>query len=281
VHKAVFLLCAAAIALPTQTLAVAVNFNGINGAGPPAATTGKASSVTDSSAILAASISAGGADTEAWFQCSTDSSMAGSLVTTRQNIGSAADPISYVTRISRLSANTTYYFQAWASNSSGTSNGSISTFTTAGFAAYTVFGKISLSPAFFLWGSYAVATRIDYSPAVRNGTFPDNATVPAKPVDIIVLWGTGFGPTAPTAPVGFVVPSGIAYNTADPVTVTVGGLAATVFGAALTPGDAGLYQIAIQIPVALADGDYPVVAKVSGIPSPSSVLLTVQREPRE
>ena len=50
--------------------------------------------------------------------------------------------------------------------------------------------------------------------------------------------------------------------------VTVGGTAATVYGAALTPGYAGLYQVAIQIPTSLANGDYPVVATVSGAHSP-------------
>ena len=42
-----------------------------------------------------------------------------------------------------------------------------------------------------------------------------------------------------------------------PVTVTVGSRAATVYGAALSPGYAGLYQVAIQIPKPLANGDYP------------------------
>jgi len=132
-------------------------------------------------------------------------------------------------------------------------------------------------PAFFQWGSYAVATRTDYTYAVKNGTFSGLSTVPAKPGDTIILWGTGFGPTTPSAPPGVEVPSGTTYNTANPVTVTIGGVSATVWGAALTAGDAGLYQVAIRIPAALADGDYPIVATVSGVPSPSSALITVQR----
>jgi uncharacterized protein (TIGR03437 family) len=113
-------------------------------------------------------------------------------------------------------------------------------------------------PAFFPWGSYVVATRTDYSLAVKNGTFS--------------------GPTTPSAPAGVVVPFGITYYTANAVTVTVGS-AATVaaYGAALTPGYAGLYQVAIQIPVTAADGDYPVIATVSGAQSPSSTLITVQK----
>jgi uncharacterized protein (TIGR03437 family) len=50
-----------------------------------------------------------------------------------------------------------------------------------------------------------------------------------------------------------------------------------VYGAALAPGYAGLYQIAIQIPASLANGDYPVVATIDGISSASTTLLTVQQ----
>jgi len=73
------------------------------------------------------------------------------------------------------------------------------------------------------------------------------------------------------------VPSTATYNTGAPVTVTVGGVAATVYGAALAPGYAGLYQVAIQIPTSLANGDYPVVASVSGQQSPAATLITIQQ----
>jgi uncharacterized protein (TIGR03437 family) len=58
--------------------------------------------------------------------------------------------------------------------------------------------------------------------------------------------------------------------------VTVGTQQATVYGAALAPGFAALYQVAIQIPPSLADGDYPVVATVGGQSSPATVVITVQ-----
>ncbi len=135
-----------------------------------------------------------------------------------------------------------------------------------------------IAPAFFQWGNYAVATRQDYSLAVKNGTFPGVTTSPAKPGDVIILWGTGFGPTSPAAPAGVETPATTTYNAANPVTVTVGGLAATVYGAALAPGFAGLYQVAIQIPTSLVNGDYSVVATLPTEfgPSPSTTLITVQ-----
>jgi len=132
-------------------------------------------------------------------------------------------------------------------------------------------------PAFFLAsGSYAVATHLDYSLALKNGTIQGATTVPAKPGETIVLWGTGFGPTNPAAPQGVEVPAS-AFPTSIPVTVTVGTQTATVFGAALAPGLAGLYQVAIQIPASLPNGDYAVIATAGGLPSPFTTLITVQQ----
>jgi uncharacterized protein (TIGR03437 family) len=71
--------------------------------------------------------------------------------------------------------------------------------------------------------------------------------------------------------------SGTIYNTASSVTVTVGSIASVVYGAALSPGYAGLYQVGIQVPTSLQNGDYPVVATINGIQSPSSTLITVQQ----
>jgi uncharacterized protein (TIGR03437 family) len=131
-------------------------------------------------------------------------------------------------------------------------------------------------PAFFQWGNYAVATRADYSLAVANGTFSGVTTIPSKPGDVIVFWGTGFGPTNPSTPEGKVTPSAT-YNTANAVSVSIGGLSATVLGAVLTPGSVGLYQIAVEIPSSLTNADYPVVASVAGAQSPSTTLITVQK----
>ncbi len=133
-------------------------------------------------------------------------------------------------------------------------------------------------PALFLWnGKYAVATRPDYSLAAPSGLFPGLATIPAKPGDVIVLWGTGFGPVSPAAPSGMLTPLDKLYSTANTVTVTLGGTNAPVYGAALAPGYAGLYQIAIQVPNSAPDGDIPVKVSIGGVPSPDNVFLTVHR----
>jgi uncharacterized protein (TIGR03437 family) len=136
-----------------------------------------------------------------------------------------------------------------------------------------------LMPAFFLWpNGQAVATHAaDGTFAVKNGTFAGATTVPAKPGEYVVLWGTGFGPTTPAAPVGEQTPSGTVYYSAD-TTVTVNGTPAVVYAskAALAPGFAGLYQVAVQIPSNAPDGDLPVVATVGGAQSPTGVVITVK-----
>jgi uncharacterized protein (TIGR03437 family) len=155
--------------------------------------------------------------------------------------------------------------QVIVQNSAGTSPPATATVSTYG-------------PAFFLWpNNQAVATRQDFTLAVANGTFPGTTTRPAKPGDTIILWGTGFGPTNPAAPAGQEVPSSATYSTTTLPTVVINNIPATVYGAALAPGFAGLYQVAIQVPTSLANGNWPVVATIGGVSSPSGVVLTVQQ----
>ena len=147
--------------------------------------------------------------------------------------------------------------------------------TPSGTSAAVTATVAAASPAFFLWpGSQSVATRQDASLAVKNGTF-GSPTVAAKPGDVLILWGTGFGPTNPVVAAGIQVPGDRQYN-CSPVTVKVGTADAQVFGCALSPGYAGLYQVAIQVP-ALADGDYALKATVSGVSSPDGVTLSVKK----
>jgi uncharacterized protein (TIGR03437 family) len=132
------------------------------------------------------------------------------------------------------------------------------------------------SPAFFPWpNGQPVATHLDYSWAVKNGTFAGATTVPAKPGEYIILWGTGFGPTTPAAPAGVTIPAGATYYAANPVSVTIGNLNAPVYATALAPGFAGLYQVVVTVPATLSNGDYALVATVGGVAT-ATTTLTVQ-----
>lgn len=157
----------------------------------------------------------------------------------------------------------------------GSGNTSVTVTTPAGTSASYPISSAAVQPAFFEWpGNYVVATDTSYNWLVKNGTF-STTTAPARPGETIILWGTGFGPTTPAAPAGQITPLQT-YSVAG-VGVTVGSVQATVLATALSPGSAGLYQVAIQVPSSLANGDYPIVATVGGVQSPPGVNLTVQQ----
>jgi uncharacterized protein (TIGR03437 family) len=99
---------------------------------------------------------------------------------------------------------------------------------------------------------------------------------PAAPGEYLTLFATGFGATNPSFDPG-VLPSGIAKVTA-PVSITFGGVT-------LAPSDilyvglsqfAGLYQVDIQVPANVPDGNQPLVITVGGVASPAAAFITVQ-----
>jgi uncharacterized protein (TIGR03437 family) len=147
-----------------------------------------------------------------------------------------------------------------------TNNGQSSGPATATAATY--------APAFFQWGpsKYALTTRYPDNAYIANPSLGPSY-VAAQPGDVLILWATGFGPTSPLSTAG-------AENTGSHlittmISVTVGGVAATVVGAALSPGLAGVYQVAIQLPPDVPSGDVLVQATVGGSSTPNNVYLFV------
>jgi len=133
------------------------------------------------------------------------------------------------------------------------------------------------SPAFFQFSGfpYAIATRYPDNALVANpSAIP--GTVAAKPGDILILWGTGFGPTTPAIPAGVVVTGAPTVNT--PPTVTLNNSVQAVYlGGALSPGSAGLYQIAVQLPANTPLGEVTVQASAGGFNSPSNIRIFVSQ----
>ena len=133
------------------------------------------------------------------------------------------------------------------------------------------------APAFFMYGAtnYAIASRLpDYALVGDPSAIP--GTVAAKPGDIVVLWGTGFGATDPAVAAGSPVSGAPTLVTAP--TVTVGGAPAQVISAVLTTGTAGLYQVTIQLPSALPAGAVAVQASVGGAQTQAGALLFVSAQ---
>ncbi len=104
---------------------------------------------------------------------------------------------------------------------------------------------------------------------------------PAKPGEIISLFGTGFGPTNPVYQAGELASSTVLAPIRDPLKISVGGTtlaASDVLFSGATPGlISGLYQINIRIPAATADGDIPVSVQIGGITSAAGTTIPVKR----
>jgi uncharacterized protein (TIGR03437 family) len=129
-------------------------------------------------------------------------------------------------------------------------------------------------PALFLWnGRYAVAQHADYTAVGTPGLFAEMPTTPARPGEAVVLYGAGFGATAPPVAVGEIVRQAAPLPSL-PV-VTIGGLPAPVDYAGITAGAAGLYQINVRVPESAPDGDLP-VSLVYG-QGAATAWLTVRR----
>jgi uncharacterized protein (TIGR03437 family) len=116
---------------------------------------------------------------------------------------------------------------------------------------------VQFSPGLFpASGSYLAAQH-------ANNSYVGGYTgaTPAKPGEVIVLWGSGFGPANPPVPAGQVFNG--ASKLANAVTVTIGGQPAVVDFAGVV--GAGLVQINVHVPSAINNGDAAVVATVSGV----------------
>jgi len=133
----------------------------------------------------------------------------------------------------------------------------------------------TFAPAFFQYlpTTYAIATRYPDNALIANPSAVPG-TVAAKAGDILILWGTGFGATNPNTPAGVVVTGAPAVAT--PPTITLNNsINAPVISTVLSPGSAGLYQIAIQLPNNTPTGDVSIQASVGGIQSPANIRIFV------
>jgi hypothetical protein len=96
---------------------------------PPTVTTSAADNVTTTGATLHGTVLPNELDTTGWFEWGTDANLASFTSTPSQSLGSGKTSVAITANLA-LSAGTTYYFRAAASNSVGTSKGSILTFNT-------------------------------------------------------------------------------------------------------------------------------------------------------
>lgn len=122
-------------------------------------------------------------------------------------------------------------------------------------------------------GLFPVVAHVDFSVVGRG---EPAGSWPAAPGEIVILFGTGFGPTQPPVDTGALPP--FAAPALLPHRVFVGGQELTseqvlYFGQA--PLFAGLHQVNIVVPDGLATGDYAVQVEVAGALSQTGVLIAV------
>lgn len=97
---------------------------------------------------------------------------------------------------------------------------------------------------------------------------------PAHPGDVIVLYGTGFGPVTPSSPAGQVVTQLNALNT--PVQFSLGGVPATTMYAGLAPQAVGLYQFNLVVPNVAPGTAIPLTFSQGGVAGTQTLYIAVQ-----
>jgi uncharacterized protein (TIGR03437 family) len=145
----------------------------------------------------------------------------------------------------------------------------------------------SATPGFFLFAPLAddgvIAARFNQGAVAvaPHGMFTDQfgTSRPAKPDEIILLYGTGWGQTTAALETGELATSAAEVLLEANPTVTFGGVlldAKDVLYVGVTPQTAGLFQLAIRVPEDAEPGDNQVVLTVYGRSTPVGPVVPVE-----
>jgi uncharacterized protein (TIGR03437 family) len=130
----------------------------------------------------------------------------------------------------------------------------------------------AVAPALFT----SSASGVGQAAAVNQDTTLNSPGNGAPAGSVLSLYGTGEGQTSPGGINGRVA-NGIYPAPLDTVSVTIGGMNATVQYAGAAPeATAGLLQVNVVVPGTLAPGTYPVVLSIGGQASAAGVTVTVR-----
>lgn len=137
----------------------------------------------------------------------------------------------------------------------------------------------TFAPAFFVFpNSMSIAAEEAGTGALVADPSVVAGASPAKPGDVISLFGTGFGATSPAVAVGALA-TGMSTVT-NSITVTIGGAtvpASDILYAGLSPGSiSGLYQFNLRIPPGTPSGEAPVAITIGGIQTQPGVTIPIQ-----
>jgi uncharacterized protein (TIGR03437 family) len=142
---------------------------------------------------------------------------------------------------------------------------------------------VSLAPGFLTPTSFSAAgTQYMLAQFASDGAYVLNTSIgaalginsrPAKPGDLIVAYGIGFGDVTPSILPGVIVQQ--SNTLVNPVTISFGSTNATLAYSGLSYGFIGLYQFNIFVPSSLANGDYQINVAQNGTKVPQTMYLTV------
>jgi uncharacterized protein (TIGR03437 family) len=121
----------------------------------------------------------------------------------------------------------------------------------------------SAAPALFVQGSHAIAQNYP-------GYTLNSSSNPAAAGGIIIAYLTGAGAVSPQPADGAPAGSSPVSMVTPTVTATIGGQTATVSSAALAPDFVGLWQVNIEVPMGVTQGELPLVVSVDGQSSNSA-----------
>ncbi len=130
-----------------------------------------------------------------------------------------------------------------------------------------------VAPSFLLFSSagYVAATHVNGSLLGPTTLYP-GASTPAKPNEIVVVYGVGWG--MPSGPLTNGSANQSGALPANPVCTIGGNNAAVGFAGLIGPG---LYQFNLTIPSGTPNGDAPIRCTYNGASSPAGDLITVQQ----
>ena len=101
---------------------------------------------------------------------------------------------------------------------------------------------------------------------------PGVQSAQAKPGDYLTFYGIGFGQVTPNIVAGQVVTQA---NSLSGVTISIGGVPATLSYAGEVASDVGLYQFNVVVPNIPANAAAPVVVSLNGTPVPQTLVIAV------
>jgi uncharacterized protein (TIGR03437 family) len=120
---------------------------------------------------------------------------------------------------------------------------------------------------------YVTAFLPDGNYALPTGAIGNSR--PAKPGEVVVMYGLGFGPVNPALATGTL--ETVQNTLQNPLQVLIGGVSAALPYDGLAPGFAGLYQFNVTIPSVPDNNAVPLTFNLGGVPGGQTLFIAVHQ----